>query len=898
MNGYMQGVACRGRKPKHLPSLSVHPRQSLLAQMMRERTVVRFLVAPKSFGKTTLAFEYAESIFSLEHVFWVDASDPCFLRDLDAGTLGSDLLVQSTKSSLVVFDDIPYLNSIRRDALSKTFDMLLERSWEVVATTLPTCDVFDSCQIDKIRFNAHALLVTDEEIGSESFDRARAASLLQEDDLAHRVPGIYWGGENCYRDFLKGIAQEDLPSEVLLPLFAMLVMGRGALDDISSMVQSQHRDTLATLAENHPYLAIDFREKTFEAAPFAIDDILAAFAKKLEKIAGGSRCGSVDSLAGYLGDLLVRSDEENRACALISIGGVAQRLQWLAGYRERFLQKGILLIPQRLSESASSFRKQRVAQVSGLDGWRMLLLGNRRAAIDAAGQVAFNPDMASTERILGTLLLAWYADAPLRVQACEALVRFVSFDIENPEVELERFSVEGNPLSPEAPSVGSLPREPYEQRLELLVGAFLCMEYCVTGGISLVCAWSRQMGQSNVSEEGDIAATLLIMALKRLEQLKTLGQITPQIASLSRDLSRCVADFVASIARSGMVSVSVWQLIEEADASGLFEKKECQTYSHLFFVRLQSLDVAIVTQRREYLEKQENSSVEVVFAGDATDAIKPRGVRAALSCSAEIPQLYIRLFGGLEAHVGNRPVASNLLRRQKVQTLCAILVLNRGKEISRSVLCESLWPDSLPEKARNNLYSTWSILRRALAVESGECPYLVRMQRSCKIDATSVSSDVFELGTLCDRLLFSPLDVEAFSQIYARITALYAGDLLPSEPYNSIVLRHRVELRTRLVDAFVAAASALYRAREYPAALQFARMALQYDETREDVYKMLIQVQIAIGQRSSAMQTFFRCRDYLASELGLDPSSQMMALYNQMLTADASITQQLSLPFS
>ncbi|MEF9925974.1 MAG: bacterial transcriptional activator domain-containing protein, partial [Raoultibacter sp.] len=245
-----------------------------------------------------------------------------------------------------------------------------------------------------------------------------------------------------------------------------------------------------------------------------------------------------------------------------------------------------------------------------------------------------------------------------------------------------------------------------------------------------------------------------------------------------------------------------------------------------------------------------------------------------------------------------KAINSELFRRQKVQTLCALLVINRGKEIARVALESSLWPDSPAAKARNNLYSTWSMLRKALSTDMGTCPYLIRLQHSCKINTSLVSSDVFELDTLCNRLLFSPPDTEVFTQIYAEINALYTGDLLPGEADNAFISFQRNEIRTRLVDALVSAAGALYRVREYPCALQFARAALRHDETREDVYKALIQVQMAIGQRSSAMQTYFRCRSYLVGELGIDPSSNMEALYNQMLTDDAPTGYQLALPLA
>ena len=47
-----------------------------------------------------------------------------------------------------------------------------------------------------------------------------------------------------------------------------------------------------------------------------------------------------------------------------------------------------------------------------------------------------------------------------------------------------------------------------------------------------------------------------------------------------------------------------------------------------------------------------------------------------------------------------------------------------------------------------------------------------------------------------------------------------------------------------------------------------------------------LRCQIAAGQRSSAIDTYFHCRDRLAEELGLDPSAETRALYDQILAME------------
>lgn len=84
MLSFLAQSACRGNRPSRFSSLRAYPRPALVAKLLRERNVARFMVAPSGFGKSTLALEYAETVFAFDHVFWIDCASPCFLRDLDA----------------------------------------------------------------------------------------------------------------------------------------------------------------------------------------------------------------------------------------------------------------------------------------------------------------------------------------------------------------------------------------------------------------------------------------------------------------------------------------------------------------------------------------------------------------------------------------------------------------------------------------------------------------------------------------------------------------------------------------------------------------------------------------------------------------------------------------------
>src|SRR5207248_10067734 len=80
------------------------------------------------------------------------------------------------------------------------------------------------------------------------------------------------------------------------------------------------------------------------------------------------------------------------------------------------------------------------------------------------------------------------------------------------------------------------------------------------------------------------------------------------------------------------------------------------------------------------------------------------------------PPLQVSLFGPFEARLHGRPLPR--LRSRKGQWLLALLTLRHGREVDRSWLAGSLWPDSPGTAAFASLRNCLKDLRRALGAEA------------------------------------------------------------------------------------------------------------------------------------------------------------------------------------
>ena len=129
---------------------------------------------------------------------------------------------ESSHRSLVVFEDIPYLDDVRSDALSEDIDALLAKEWEVVVTATPAIDSFSERQNDRCCITACDLLVDDSELeGSDPLGCGGAP--------CHRVPAFVWG-DDAGAEVLEGMRSPDMPAEIQLALFVMEVLLEGSLD--------------------------------------------------------------------------------------------------------------------------------------------------------------------------------------------------------------------------------------------------------------------------------------------------------------------------------------------------------------------------------------------------------------------------------------------------------------------------------------------------------------------------------------------------------------------------------------------------------------------------------------------------------------------------------------------
>jgi two-component SAPR family response regulator len=210
-------------------------------------------------------------------------------------------------------------------------------------------------------------------------------------------------------------------------------------------------------------------------------------------------------------------------------------------------------------------------------------------------------------------------------------------------------------------------------------------------------------------------------------------------------------------------------------------------------------------------------------------------------------------------------------------------VLNLGKGLARTTAIDWIWPLRDHEKAVVGFYNLWYRLCNAFPMVNGVSPYFTNDERLLKADPRYFESDITEFERLSRQVFFERGSLEERFAAIDRLEQLYRNDVLAGSADHPRILAAQERYRGLLIDVLLSASKLHQNAGNNSMALWYARRAFDTDPKREEVYRALITAQEANGQRTEAMNTYLDCRRYLNEELGILPSKQTTALYQELI---------------
>ncbi len=207
---------------------------------------------------------------------------------------------------------------------------------------------------------------------------------------------------------------------------------------------------------------------------------------------------------------------------------------------------------------------------------------------------------------------------------------------------------------------------------------------------------------------------------------------------------------------------------------------------------------------------------------------------------------------------------------RKAMALLAYLVLT-ARPVAREGLCDLLWPDQDPERARGALRRTLSTLRAGVGAD-----VLVTAGDTVAV-AEGADVDVVRF-----RALSGPdatvADLEAAAALF-RGRLLERFGVRDSPGFDSWLMAADDRLARELSAVLARLVAGLTEAGEHLRALEQARRWLALDALHEPAHRALIRLYALTGDRAAALDQYRACVRTLSAELGVAPVEETAELY-------------------
>lgn len=267
--------------------------------------------------------------------------------------------------------------------------------------------------------------------------------------------------------------------------------------------------------------------------------------------------------------------------------------------------------------------------------------------------------------------------------------------------------------------------------------------------------------------------------------------------------------------------------------------------------------------------------------------------------------LYLSLLGPPELRHGERLLA---FPTRKALALLIYLAVEGGTH-TRKHLSELFWPELDAEHGRAALRATLQQLRTSLAEEKH-----VAELSHVRIDRDTLAVD-FSSDILLDvhRLYMVHKQSEALTgsepkertdtlrAALLQVTQLARGEFLAGFALRDVAAfddwtrYHRDTTHRYLRHIYERLTTLLTESGETEQALETVTRWLTFDPLDEQGYQHLMRLHVTLGDRTSALRAYQACREILSNELGMEPTSETVALAEQIRTS-VPIIQRASKP--
>ena len=277
MSAFYRKSACNGVSPVSQSLKVLYKRDHLMHRLLVDRNKVRVLCAPPYFGKTSLMAQYAKEVYSFRNVFWIDASSPEFLCEIDKDGFYRAIKSLTSNNSLLVIQNLPTLDNERLLRFHGIVNEFITSNWEVLISVNPECSFFK--EIDKSYSVVYAkeLLLTASEVSQldDADLQLRYRNSLFSD--CFKIPGFCWSNVKHTADLLEHVVDDGLVKSRFAVLFISAILQKFSYSDLQIFFRESCIPIMCDITRDYPFVCVDGKAGFYECYPFEVSEIKKHF---------------------------------------------------------------------------------------------------------------------------------------------------------------------------------------------------------------------------------------------------------------------------------------------------------------------------------------------------------------------------------------------------------------------------------------------------------------------------------------------------------------------------------------------------------------------------------------------------------------------------------------------
>ncbi|MBF0468083.1 MAG: protein MalT [Desulfamplus sp.] len=252
-----------------------------------------------------------------------------------------------------------------------------------------------------------------------------------------------------------------------------------------------------------------------------------------------------------------------------------------------------------------------------------------------------------------------------------------------------------------------------------------------------------------------------------------------------------------------------------------------------------------------------------------------------------LPRIDITTLGQFSVCVNNKPVADNTWDGNKPKLLLKSIICHNTKDISKEMIIDDIWPDASVKAGEKNFKVNLHRLRKTLEPDVNKqvgYSYLTMDTGRVSLDPELVTVDIDTFNTLAQQGYekLARDEVALALLFFEQAVAIYKGDFLAEEPYETWIDLKREILRTYYIEILMIIAR-IHEDQDQPfQAVEYLKKAIQADPLREEAYQNLMIVYADSGMLTAATALYEKWRQVARSELGVEPGPETCNIYNKI----------------